>query len=379
MEINGVTIQMLPAASGDCIYLEFPDPDFRILIDGGYAKTYHKYLKKFLLNLAAEGKRLNLIVVTHIDNDHINGIKSLLQENGNAKNPQIIGIDEIWFNGLDQCIGARKSEQTMTFSLENILESMSPSQINLDYENGSQNISYISGCHLAQLIQSGDYRWNISTQNSLVCKEQTILFGDLKIKILNPTIKILNEMKEDWLHYLSEKCHKNIEITKALLFDAAFEGFFLNNEIDVEIEQEEISYSDESSNWLDEYTENKETEMDSKTTNCSSIALLLEYKNLKMLFPGDSPIQLFENELPEEFDIIKLPHHGSVKNISLEFIKNTKVKYYLLSTDGNRYGHPGKAVIANIIKHTENNTKLIKNYNVSLLTGLGELDESYNG
>lgn len=68
-----------------------------------------------------------------------------MQENGNAKNPQIIGIDEIWFNGLDQCIGARKSEQTMTFSLENILESMSPSQINLDYENGSQNISYISG------------------------------------------------------------------------------------------------------------------------------------------------------------------------------------------------------------------------------------------
>ena len=71
MEINGVTIQMLPAASGDCIYLEFPDPDFRILIDGGYAKTYHKYLKKFLLNLAAEGKRLNLIVVTHIDKDMI--------------------------------------------------------------------------------------------------------------------------------------------------------------------------------------------------------------------------------------------------------------------------------------------------------------------
>ena len=64
MEINGVTIQMLPAASGDCIYLEFPDPDFRILIDGGYAKTYHKYLKKFLLKLAAEGKQLNLIVVT---------------------------------------------------------------------------------------------------------------------------------------------------------------------------------------------------------------------------------------------------------------------------------------------------------------------------
>ena len=57
MEINGVTIQMLPAASGDCIYLEFPDPDFRILIDGGYAKTYHKYLKNF----AQSGRRRKTI------------------------------------------------------------------------------------------------------------------------------------------------------------------------------------------------------------------------------------------------------------------------------------------------------------------------------
>ena len=104
MKINGVTIQMLPAASGDCIYLEFPDSDFRMLIDGGYAKTYQKYLKKFLLKLAAEGKRLNLIVVTHIDDDHISGIRALLKENGDSRNPKIIEIDEIWFNSLNQCI-----------------------------------------------------------------------------------------------------------------------------------------------------------------------------------------------------------------------------------------------------------------------------------
>ena len=111
MKINGVTIQMLPAASGDCIYLEFPDSDFRMLIDGGYAKTYQKYLKKFLLKLAAEGKRLNLIVVTHIDDDHISGIRALLKENGDSRNPKIIEIDEIWFNSLNQCITSRNAEQ----------------------------------------------------------------------------------------------------------------------------------------------------------------------------------------------------------------------------------------------------------------------------
>lgn len=69
MKINGVTIQMLPAASGDCIYLEFPDSDFRMLIDGGYAKTYQKYLKKFLLKLAAEGKDLMDLPVESAENE----------------------------------------------------------------------------------------------------------------------------------------------------------------------------------------------------------------------------------------------------------------------------------------------------------------------
>ncbi len=104
--------------------MEFPDSDFRMLIDGGYAKTYHKYLKKFLLNLAAEGKRLNLIVVTHIDDDHISGIRSLLQENGDSRNPKIIEIDEIWFNRLNQCITSRKRRTRMSFAVKIILESM---------------------------------------------------------------------------------------------------------------------------------------------------------------------------------------------------------------------------------------------------------------
>ena len=58
MEINGVTIQMLPAASGDCIYLEFPDSDFRMLIDGGYAKTYQKYLKKIFAQTGCRRKTI---------------------------------------------------------------------------------------------------------------------------------------------------------------------------------------------------------------------------------------------------------------------------------------------------------------------------------
>ena len=366
---------MLPAASGDCIYLEFPDSDFRMLIDGGYAKTYQKYLKKFLLKLAAEGKRLNLIVVTHIDDDHISGIRALLKENGDSRNPKIIEIDEIWFNSLNQCITSRNTEQGMSFAVKIILKSMCSTDIDFECEYKKQNISYTNGKNLAELIQAGGYRWNTSVVNNLVSKGQIVQFGDLKITILNPGIETLTKMGKKWLYHLKQINSNNIEITRDPLFDAAFEGFLLNNEKNIEFKQENISYSSEDLDWLDKYAEYKDIEMDSKITNCSSIAILIDYKDIKMLFPGDSPIQLFENELPKILDVIKLPHHGSAKNISLEFIKNTKVKYYLLSTDGKRYiDHPGKAVIANIIKNTGNNTELIKNYEIKFLKGLGKLD-----
>lgn len=43
MKMNGICIQMLLAGS-----VEFPDANFRMLIDGGYVKTYQDFLKDFL-------------------------------------------------------------------------------------------------------------------------------------------------------------------------------------------------------------------------------------------------------------------------------------------------------------------------------------------
>lgn len=40
----------------------------------------------------------NLLIISHIDQDHINGIKALLKENENSNSPKIIQIDEVWFN-----------------------------------------------------------------------------------------------------------------------------------------------------------------------------------------------------------------------------------------------------------------------------------------
>lgn len=377
MKINDICIQMLPAGSGDCIYIEFTNANFRMLIDGGYVKTYQDFLKNFLIKLKKDGKRLNLVIVTHVDDDHINGIKALLRENGTSENPNIIGINEIWFNGLNQCIANRKMEQKMDLQTEIILEDMAPEIIIMQDENREENISYVSGSDLTELIQSGKYAWNFSVENGMVTNNQVVKFGDVKIMILNPKPKILTRMGESWIKELKDKLRK-VDVSQNKLYDAAFEGFYLNEEPDLDVYEENISYTDAEADWTKQYIENrKKEEVDPKLTNCSSIAFLIEYKGLELLFPGDCPIQYFEDKLPDEIEVIKLPHHGSAKNISVEFIKNKKVKYYLLSTDGTKHNHPAKSVIGNIIANSALTAKLIKNYEIKWLKGVGSVDESY--
>lgn len=96
----------LPAKSGDCFVVEFDNKDC-ILIDCGYVSTYKKELKPLLLRLCAKGCRLILFLITHIDQDHISGAIQFLQENGQQDAPQIIAIENIWFNGFFNTIFSR--------------------------------------------------------------------------------------------------------------------------------------------------------------------------------------------------------------------------------------------------------------------------------
>jgi len=50
-----------------------------VLIDGGPYQTFEKYLKPTLQKLPINGK-LDLVVLSHIDNDHIIGLLDLLEE-----------------------------------------------------------------------------------------------------------------------------------------------------------------------------------------------------------------------------------------------------------------------------------------------------------
>src|SRR5436853_4823327 len=89
-------IEMLQAGHGDCLWIEYGDPASprRVLVDGGATGTYKRALRPRLLALPEEARRFELVVVTHIDADHIAGILDLLAD------PEIgFSAHDLWFNG----------------------------------------------------------------------------------------------------------------------------------------------------------------------------------------------------------------------------------------------------------------------------------------
>ncbi len=88
-------IGMLPANHGDCLWIEYGSgaDRYRILVDGGPGYAYDE-LKTRLLELEPSKRRFELLIVTHVDADHIGGILELLDDTALG-----VSFGDVWFNG----------------------------------------------------------------------------------------------------------------------------------------------------------------------------------------------------------------------------------------------------------------------------------------
>ena len=88
-------IDMLPGREGDCLWIEYGDParPRRILVDGGRRVAYASLKKRFMA-LRPAGAVFELLVLSHVDADHIEGLLKLIRD------PELeVRFKDVWFNG----------------------------------------------------------------------------------------------------------------------------------------------------------------------------------------------------------------------------------------------------------------------------------------
>jgi hypothetical protein len=110
------TLELLPARFGDAIWVEYGDPQspHRILIDGGARSTTCATIVDLMnARIGAADPDFELIVLTHIDGDHIAGLLHLFEDRTVALRPY-----DVWFNGWDHLpsdlMGSKQAERLST-------------------------------------------------------------------------------------------------------------------------------------------------------------------------------------------------------------------------------------------------------------------------
>ncbi|MGK2860904.1 MAG: hypothetical protein ACSLE0_03165, partial [Chitinophagaceae bacterium] len=320
-------IHLLPASFGDAILIEYgkEEPHY-ILIDGGPYFAIESVLKG-IQRVAPNLIKLDLLVITHIDIDHIDGIIVMLNQNQLP-----FEIDEVWYNGFKE-IGEVDSD------LLGVLQ-------------GEMLSVLINRLHLAHNKVTGG--------KAIFVKDYTLLpeyslADNLKITLISPGVEGLLKMGTKWKEEILEigsrevveerlrTDHRYDELPDDLLGEPTFEDWVKASE-----------------------------KPDRSPANGSSIGFIVEYDGKRCLFTGDTPTHYMLSALQPmldvsntsrlHFDAWKLAHHGSKKSTHSSLMKIISCPKILISSDGKRYKHPDKECIAKLLTHKDASVDLFFNY-----------------
>lgn len=316
---------------------------FAMLIDGGYANTFQRYIKSDLANLATSGYSLDVVVATHVDSDHISGLLSFFMQNGTAQTPTIIPVREVLHNSLRSLIAPTQGQAMMQRDDMAILREIRLRGYRLsDAANIPENeISARQGSSLTHLLRDGGYQWN-GANGAVPIGGDGIVHLRLRqgqITILGPNQARLNALKEWW----KLEIRRMGWVGSLDNLDDAFE-YLCSHEV-VDPGEHLLSASDADLGAV--YVP------DNSITNGSSISLVVEIEGQRMLFLGDSNADDTAAALatngPSVFDAIKIAHHGSSRNTSPELLKLVDSPHFFISTNGEGHNHPDFAVLKAIV------------------------------
>ncbi|MGP9518135.1 ComEC/Rec2 family competence protein [Psychrobacter sp. AOP7-C1-14] len=338
-------ITMYKADNGDCISIQTENTF--VLIDGGTAQSFDTWKE----SIVGQFEKIDLLIITHIDNDHTNGIIKLLEAEGCPE------IEQVYFNGVEQLFSALddtdKPDRRVDIKLNALANECMPS-------SDKENIGYSEGTSLSYILNKQSLKCNELISGQAIFIENTKKFdiGALKFEVIGPDSATLSELKNNWQYKLDERGIRPKIINKS--FANSFEAYiqsFENSTADTTL------ISSVKVNSIASLA-NEPFVPDNSLTNKSSFSFLIEHNHKRILYLGDCHAEtviswLDNNQIDKiKVDAVKISHHGSRNNTSLALLERIDCQEYLISTNGKSHGHPHLETLARIAvinQHTKTN------------------------
>lgn len=307
-------IKVLNALNGDCIIVSYGEEEQHyIIIDGGQGRLCFQQLCKYVDSVKKAGNKIDVLILTHIDSDHIDGIIRLLSK----KTFDFSMIEEMWFNfgkGLHDMLGISGVNKKVSLY------------------NTATEISWRQGVDLEEKIQKA------GVKRRFVTKLEKLSVGGAEITILSPSKEVLKK--------------------------------FAEQDKEEEKPTTQIAYSNDYQKSIFELSR-KEVERQISLTNKSSIACLFEFVGKSILLLGDADADEIVKSLTElgyskknklKVDFCKIAHHASKHNTTNELIQMIDCSNYIISTQQTAKGRPSKECLSRIICNSEKPISFFCNY-----------------
>ncbi len=311
--------KFLKAQNGDCTLINYTDDSGikrNIIIDAGLDAAYFDpatntfgELKTEIDNIKVRKENIDLLILTHIDNDHICGFLKLFEMD--TEIPRF--IKKVWFNSGKLIATKIKEEENKALALS-------------IQKSGVVTTGVSEGIDFEDFLLKYDF-WD----KELILCGQEHQVHDAKFEILGPTKKQLRKLLKEYHDKTQDDVYTGAE------------GNDWATDIATFIQEEGPKYN---------------FSQDNSVKNGSSISFILTLKGKKFVFLGDAhPNPVIEAlaklghtaEKPLEVEFLKVSHHGSKANNNKKLLAALSTENYMLSTNSVGHGHPHKRTLSRIL------------------------------
>ncbi|MFQ5340094.1 MAG: caspase family protein [Anaerolineae bacterium] len=303
-------LHVVQAEHGDCLILEYATPASPryLLIDGGPATIYQDHLRGELEKIRDDGGKLDLVMLSHVDDDHVNGLLDLMDElieQRESGSRETIAVAALWHNTFSQTLGDDVEDRFRT-----LMDEAGAARDLMPFSNTADR-SIRQGDELTQVAGALDIEINPEFDpRRLISVGDTpgpIELANLRLRIVGPTAENLESLRQEWDEWLEEQERRTLAR-------------------DPELAERALRAADQS------------------IPNLSSIMCLAEADGKTILLTGDGrgdhllqglqQANLLEPDGRFHVDILKVPHHGSVRNVTQEFFETVTADTYVICANG---------------------------------------------
>jgi hypothetical protein len=265
---------------------------------------------------------IDLLIVSHVDDDHINGVIDLLEgmlDRKKRKQPPLFKVNGLWHNSFDRVLG---NDQTGALTASTQFGAASMAPVIEEAEEGPPT----DHAKILASVKQGDDLQKLAADLGIAVNEQ---FGNALIQTV-PGQTVSHEVAGVELVVLGPRQPELVELQK------------------------------EFDKWLAKQPPSERTETsllaaldDKSAANLSSIVLLARKDGKSILLTGDARSDKVLEGLKDcglcgdgdsiEVGILKMPHHGSIRNLDDEgdFVGRVTSRHYVFSGNG-EHGNPDR-------------------------------------